>query len=82
MGYSVSAIEYRNPTMNPDENSRIRAAAPWLTVAVFCAGLIGLLAGCGQRGPLYLPEEAPPTAAQPSEDETTEEDESSDEKTP
>jgi predicted small lipoprotein YifL len=34
---------------------------------IFMMTLICLLAACGQRGPLYLPEEtAPPAATQPS----------------
>lgn len=37
-----------------------------LTLAV-----LGLLAGCGQTGPLYMPGEAPPTAATEEAVETT-----------
>lgn len=29
----------------------------WLLMAVLC---LALLAGCGQKGPLYLPESVPP----------------------
>lgn len=31
--------------------------------------LLMLLAGCGQKGPLYLPETTPPEAAAPTDDE-------------
>jgi predicted small lipoprotein YifL len=67
--------------MNPDDSLRFRAAGPWLMIAALCAGLAGPLAGCGQRGPLYLPEDPPPAAAQPPEEVEEEEDDPSDEKT-
>jgi predicted small lipoprotein YifL len=66
--------------MNPDDSSRFRAAGPWLMIAALCAGLAGPLAGCGQRGPLYLPKDTPPAAAQPSEADSEEEEDPSDEK--
>jgi predicted small lipoprotein YifL len=37
-------------------NNRHSSRLLWLVLALFTAST--LLAGCGQRGPLYLPEEA------------------------
>jgi predicted small lipoprotein YifL len=45
--------------------SRIRTM-PQSLAAVALAGLLHLLGGCGQTGPLYLPEEAPAETEQPA----------------
>ncbi len=45
---------------------RIRTMPQTLAAAAL-AGLIYLLGGCGQTGPLYLPEEAPAQTEQPAD---------------
>jgi len=37
--------------------SQILVSAPWRRLAL-AAGMVGALAGCGQKGPLYLPTDA------------------------
>ena len=51
-----------------------------LSVALPCSVLLLALAACGQRGPLYLPDEAPP-AGEPAKEQTSS-DEENDEETP
>ena len=51
-----------------------------LAVALHCSLLLLALAACGQRGPLYLPDEAPP-AEKPEMDQASP-DEENDEETP
>ena len=51
-----------------------------LSVALPCSLLLLALAACGQRGPLYLPDEAPPTE-EPAKEQTSSEEEN-DEETP
>ena len=48
--------------------------------ALHCGLLLLALAACGQRGPLFLPDEAPP-AEEPAMDQTSP-DEENDEETP
>ena len=53
MAYSVSALEAFNLPMIRNKRSPLR---PCIALALsVCLSL--LLAGCGQRGPLYLPDE-------------------------
>ena len=53
MAYSVSALEAFNLPMIRNKRSPLR---PCIALALsVCLPL--LLAGCGQRGPLYLPDE-------------------------
>ena len=68
--------------MKPTNTSRLRAAAPWLMAALLCGILAGNLAGCGQRGPLYLPDEPAPAAGEQNDDDSQNDDDGSDEKTP
>jgi predicted small lipoprotein YifL len=51
-----------------------------LAVALACCLLLLSLAACGQRGPLYLPDDAPAPAA-PAEEQPSQ-DEEQDEETP
>ena len=53
MAYSVSALEAFNLPMIRNKRSPLR---PYIALALsFCRALS--VAGCGQRGPLYLPDE-------------------------
>ena len=51
-----------------------------LSLALPCGLLLLALAACGQRGPLYLPDQAPP-AEEPAEEQVSP-DEENDEETP
>lgn len=44
--------------------ARISGFSPWLWLAVAAATLA--MAGCGKKGPLYLPDEPPPPPAAPA----------------
>ena len=46
---------------NPEKSALARRVSRAATLAA----LLALLAACGQTGPLYLPEDGPPTAAPP-----------------
>jgi predicted small lipoprotein YifL len=79
MAYSVSAIGVFNPLKTvPDKlKSGLAARSLPAAVAILCLAL----AACGQRGPLYLPDEqaTPGTTGAAVEDES---DKGDDEETP
>ena len=78
MAYSVSALEAFNLPMIGNKRSPLR---PCIALALsVCLAL--LVAGCGQRGPLYLPdkeqtEQEAQTQASPEEDQEENDQESS-----
>ena len=83
MAYSVSALEAFNLPMIGNKRSPLR---PCIALALsVCLAL--LVAGCGQRGPLYLPdkeqagqqqaEQEAQTQASPEEDQEDNDEESS-----
>lgn len=81
MAYSVSALEAFNLPMIGNKRSPLR---PCIALALsVCLAL--LVAGCGQRGPLYLPdkeqteqtEQEAQTQASPEEDQEENDEESS-----
>jgi predicted small lipoprotein YifL len=78
MAYSVSALEALNPSMNRNKISPLRA----VTAMVLSACLALCMTGCGQRGPLYLPEEEQtgqeaPTQPVPEEEQEEDDEENS-----
>jgi predicted small lipoprotein YifL len=78
MAYSVSALEAFNLPMIGNKRSPLR---PCIALALsVCLAL--LVAGCGQRGPLYLPDkeqagQEAQTQASPEEDQEDNDEESS-----
>ena len=78
MAYSVSALEAFNLPMNIKNRSPLRRHMALL----LCVSLAILVAGCGQRGPLYLPDKEQSGQEQPEQEAQAQGTQASPEKEP